>query len=132
MSSKPSSSSSCPLAGRKPEPGLALTPLPFLEAFLGLKPTTSLAFLAITALPGEAPTSLFSFFLAARAWPWRLSLLALAFSSAVTGLGPSEPKDEDGDGVGAGLPGGGGGGGGAMRPSLDGVSLVVTRPDLVV
>ena len=59
--------------------------------------------------------------------------MVLAFSSAVTGLGPSAPSDEAGDGVGPGLPGGGGGGGGAMRPSgVVGVNLVVTRPDLVV
>ena len=57
--------------------------------------------------------------------------MALAFSSAVTGLGPSAPRDDAGDSVGEGLAGGGGGGG-AMRPSLVGVNLVVTLPDLVV
>ena len=88
------------------------------------------------ALPGEAPTSLFSFFFSWRASPWRASLLALALASAETGLGPSDPKDEAGEGAGTGLdvPGwGGGGGGGAIWLSgVEGVSLVVTLPDLVV
>ena len=94
-------------------------------------------------LPGEAPTSLLSFFLSLLAKPWRVSLLVLAAASAETGLGPSAPREEAGDSEGAGLaavPGGWGGGGMLAAPEVEAVggvsgerlSLRVGLPDLVV